>query len=1149
MTKRTCASTLSMLMSATAMSLVASILPGQVLDKDVQPNAATVTAPPAGGFSIRLNGDPVTSDTAVTNIARQVDVALEDADIQVVFDGLGAEPRLDLEIIGDDNGAAVGDTIQLQSALNYPAYIARAEFRLIDRAAIGGPRTVGVVPVAPNGVASVVVPEGDIVVVHRVYDANGRFDETLQLVLAEADNRPLIDRVEDGSDFTSRRRIPVHGGAVTVNGTGVASGARVRVLGEPVTPDPNGGFVLQRILPSGTYDVDVAVNGSRQNVNLTRRVTIPASEWFTTGTVDLTYRINDNEIDGQTEVTTGRVAGYIDGRTEDGIEVAASIDTGEGDLGDIFRDLDEKDPRQLLLRVDPDDLYPTYGDDSTLVDNTPTSGKLYLRVAKEGNFLVWGDFDASLGGSALVRNERSLYGLQVHAETRDTTSKGDARASLDLFAAQPERLPQRDVFLGTGGSVYFLDKQDIGAASETVSIQLRDPTTGRVIETIPLTVGEDYDINYIQGIVTLARPLQSAVQGATLITEPGASTQAQLVVQYEFTPTAEDVDGYSFGGRAEAWASDNLRFGVSGLTEQTGIADQRLVGVDVRLQYSEGTYLQFDYAESDGPGFGSTFSADGGLIVETVAGGSGSGRALKAEGKADFADLGFGIEGAIAGYFEDREEGFSNLNDTVTATTGDETLWGIAADVQPRDGLRVSFYYDAYENDVGEFDRKGGLEIGADLSEFWTLDIGLENVDRNRGSDTGGRTDLAARLTYGLSDETELYVFAQATLEADGLDENNRAGVGGSYEVANGWRLEGEVSDGSLGLGARAFATREDAQGNTLYFGYALEPGREVDGQTLNGRDRGQFVTGGERRVGTDTTVFGENTYDMFGQRRSLTSAYGLTYEPTDALSYVVALEFGRVEDGADTDFDRTAVSFGAQYEDEMLQASGRIEYRVEDGLRDGSDVESDTLLLSASGRYKLSDSARIVGGFEHAKTDTDQGSLLDGEYTNATIGYAYRPVENDRLNLLARYRYLNDQIGQRVDGTDEDGPRQRSHVFSVDGLYEVSERWTVGAKFGYRSSETAATDADSFSKNDAWLAAANATYHVVAEWDALLEVRNLTTVQADTSDIGVLAAGYRHFGENLKVGVGYNFGRFSDDLTDLVQDDEGIFINLIAKF
>jgi hypothetical protein len=45
----------------------------------------------------------------------------------------------------------------------------------------------------------------------------------------------------------------------------------------------------------------------------------------------------------------------------------------------------------------------------------------------------------------------------------------------------------------------------------------------------------------------------------------------------------------------------------------------------------------------------------------------------------------------------------------------------------------------------------------------------------------------------------------------------------------------------------------------------------------------------------------------------------------------------------------------------------------------------------------------------------------------------------------------------------------------------------------------------------------------------------------------GALAAIYRHIGKNLKVGVGYNFTDFSDDLTDLRYNHKGVFLNLIG--
>ena len=123
--------------------------------------------------------------------------------------------------------------------------------------------------------------------------------------------------------------------------------------------------------------------------------------------------------------------------------------------------------------------------------------------------------------------------------------------------------------------------------------------------------------------------------------------------------------------------------------------------------------------------------------------------------------------------------------------------------------------------------------------------------------------------------------------------------------------------------------------------------------------------------------------------------------------------------------------------------------------------------------------------------------------------------------------------FGQRVDDVDETGPRQRSQVISIDASYDISRTWTLGP----------------FVQNDAWLVIANARMHLVHDRDILIEARELGTVQAQGRDFGVLAAVYKQLGNHLEVGLGYNFGQISDDLTDLTDDSQGAFINLVAKF
>lgn len=85
-----------------------------------------------------------------------------------------------------------------------------------------------------------------------------------------------------------------------------------------------------------------------------------------------------------------------------------------------------------------------------------------------------------------------------------------------------------------------------------------------------------------------------------------------------------------------------------------------------------------------------------------------------------------------------------------------------------------------------------------------------------------------------------------------------------------------------------------------------------------------------------------------------------------------------------------------------------------------------------ANGRYLIDDSQRLVFSLDAIDTDTDEFSILDGTYVDTSVGFAYSAVDNDRLDLLVRHRYLFDDVGQRLDDTDELGPRQRSHVFSA---------------------------------------------------------------------------------------------------------------------
>jgi hypothetical protein len=73
--------------------------------------------------------------------------------------------------------------------------------------------------------------------------------------------------------------------------------------------------------------------------------------------------------------------------------------------------------------------------------------------------------------------------------------------------------------------------------------------------------------------------------------------------------------------------------------------------------------------------------------------------------------------------------------------------------------------------------------------------------------------------------------------------------------------------------------------------------------------------------------------------------------------------------------------------------------------------------------------------------------------------------------------------------------------------------------------------------------------WHLVHRWDALVEGRLLELPDAQDRLSGVLVGIYRQLNNNIRTGIGYNFSRFSDDLTQLDYKHQGLFVNVIGQF
>jgi hypothetical protein len=367
--------------------------------------------------------------------------------------------------------------VRFRAYTNYAHYIERMEVRVFDRAASVRSEPVAVVPVGPDGTATwsppldwFAAPMRELQFVLRAYDDEGRFDEThpqpLWLVhasggastsadaapsvppgsgvlLPDASGEPATVWPADpglyagyGEAWPVLRNIPFgNAGRVRVMGRGVDDDQRVALAGQPVAVDGEGRFVAEQILPAGQHTVEVAVEDDDGSAELfLRDLELDRDDWFFVGMADVTIggtrttsgdadllagEDPDSDLDSNAD---GRFAFFLDGSFGDDWQLRASADTREGAIEDIFRDFLKTDPDSLFRRIQPEDHYPTYGDDGTVEQLAPTQGRMYMRLSKEQSHLLWGNFRADYLDNELTRLQRGLYGGNARWQSSSTTS-------------------------------------------------------------------------------------------------------------------------------------------------------------------------------------------------------------------------------------------------------------------------------------------------------------------------------------------------------------------------------------------------------------------------------------------------------------------------------------------------------------------------------------------------------------------------------------------------------------------------------------------------------------------------------------------------------------------------------------------------------
>ena len=368
-------------------------------------------------------------------------------------------------------------------------------------------------------------------------------------------------------------------------------------------------FAAEFLMPVGSHRFDVRV-GEGDNATIhPLQVDVSGRYFFGVGLADVS--VSRHSVAGSTtmldaagvradeSITRARLAFYGKARVDGRYLFTAQTDTTDRELERLFSGFTDTTPGDLFRRLDPDLYYPVYGDDSTTVRDVDSMGRLYLRMDWDQNSALWGNYNASVGGTEFAQYQRALYGAALQWRTAAANAWGDAASTLQAFGAQPDAVQGRSEFIGTGGSLYYLRHTGLLPGSEVVSVQVRDATTGRIEGQQVLTRGVDYEIDELQGRILLTAPLARITRRnvPTLSRDtPLDGFEQRLLVDYTWVPALLDDSSATLGARGKHWFGDHVAIGATHVREGRSGQDYQLDGVDLSLQAGQGTWLRAELA-------------------------------------------------------------------------------------------------------------------------------------------------------------------------------------------------------------------------------------------------------------------------------------------------------------------------------------------------------------------------------------------------------------------------------------------------------------------------------------------------------------------------------------------------------------------------
>ncbi|MDQ3215063.1 MAG: hypothetical protein M3P99_03150 [Pseudomonadota bacterium] len=835
----------------------------------------------------------------------------------------------------------------------------------------------------------------------------------------------------------------------------------------------------------------------------------------------------------------------------------------------------DKDTYQRLFRDTlPDVWYPVYGDSSIKAFDAQSASKLYVRVDKDKNYLLYGDFVTSANFSPLVGGQsiapvrvrdlgqynRTLTGARAHFE--------NASGYGSVFAARDTLRQSVEEYAANGTSGPFSVRNSGGLiGSERVEVVVRDRNNVSVIVRItPLAPLVDYVFEPFSGRILLNRPLPSRDE---------LGNPQSLRISYELDQGGDPFWVAGLDGQLRI--NSMFEIGGSYVDDRNPLAPYKLMSANASVHIARNTRLVAEFARSEG-----TYNTGTGVNTALTPGlagisGDAAGNAMRI---ALDHDDGTNTARLYAGRSDPE---FDNSASSFDGGRGDAGL---------RMTRRMSESVTVFGEAVRSEDRisdgtRTGAQLGAAfrINERLTLDIAVKHVDENGravspttvlpgnpssavGTNTSPLTPSGGFYGNGinpLNPSTGTAILspsAGATSSGAGTAlEATTLQLGAQYRATDALTLAGEVEhaiDGDEQKRAALGASYQLQERSRLYGRFETQRGL-ASRYSLNPSDRSTwFVFGADTTYESGTQFYSEyRLRDAIGDplvARDSQLASGLrnTWQWREGIRFVTGAEYLRVLNGPAQ--EAVALVGGVDYTaDPLWKGLARLEWRrlFDADATPTLDERQDSWLSTFVVARKLSrDWTLLTRNYLLFSDFAATGHRVQDRFQ---IGAAYRDTLRNRSNVLTKYEFKIERdesaLPSPIVGTPDAASKRDVHIVSIIGDWHPTRDWWLTGRAAAKSVDETFSGVN-VPRYSAYLLGGRAIVDITERFDVgvLTSVLFSSEGRSRQGAIGLEVGAVVR--ENLRVSLGYNVTGFRDrDLTGSEYTAQGFFLRLRYKF